>query len=246
MPGRVVVIQIKNKNMSKDPAFPFYAQDFLTGVMHLTMEERGIYITLLSYQWEHKSIPKKRLGFIVGLTWENLCNELKVKFIDKGETIINHRLEEERLKRENFKKKQSDNGKKGGRGNKSKKPNKSQKKPLEDESDKEGEEVNEVEIYPSFTDFWDLYDKKIGKKENVKKKWEKLPQKTKETIIEYIPFYINSQPDKKYRKNPETFLNNEAWKDEIINNQSDGQQDNQKGGASPEYRRKTAERLGIT
>tara|TARA_R110002050_G_scaffold268962_1_gene411152 strand:- start:225 stop:347 length:123 start_codon:yes stop_codon:yes gene_type:complete len=32
---------------AKAPAFQLYAQDFLTGVMDLTMEERGVYITLL-------------------------------------------------------------------------------------------------------------------------------------------------------------------------------------------------------
>lgn len=116
-----------------------------------------------------------------------------------------------------------------------------------DESDKEEEKEIEIEIYPSFTDFWDLYDKKVGKKEKIQNKWEKLPQKTKETIVEYIPYYIDSQPEKKYRKNPETFLNNEAWKDEIINNQSNEQQINQSTtGASPEFRRKTAERVGVT
>jgi uncharacterized protein YdaU (DUF1376 family) len=74
----------------------------------------------------------------------------------------------------------------------------------------------EIEIYPTFDDFWEEYDKKVGKKEIIEKKWEKLPQKTKEEILRYIPNYKLSQPDKKFRKNPETFLNNESWNDEII------------------------------
>ena len=49
---------------TKAPAFQLYAQDFLTGVMDLTMEERGVYITLLCKQWsvnDTNGIPKKRL-----------------------------------------------------------------------------------------------------------------------------------------------------------------------------------------
>ena len=73
-----------------------------------------------------------------------------------------------------------------------------------------------IELYPTFEDFWDMYDKKTGKKEKIESKWNKLSQSTKEKIINYIPYYIKSQPNKQYRKNPETFLNNESWNDEII------------------------------
>lgn len=138
--------------MSKDPAFPFYAQDFLTGVMHLTMEERGQYITLLAYQWAHYEIPKKRLGLVVGLSWESLSDEIREKFTETDETVYNERLEYEREKRAIFKGKQAENGKKGGRPKKPKQnPNEtqiesqtiSQKKPLESENEKEDEvEIN--------------------------------------------------------------------------------------------------------
>ena len=78
------------------------------------------------------------------------------------------------------------------------------------------EDFIEIEIYPTFDDFWVLYDKKRGKKETIEKKWAKLAQKVKEEIMDYIPNYIFLNPDKKYRKDPSTFLNNEAWKDELI------------------------------
>ena len=35
--------------------------------------------------------------------------------------------------------------------------------------------------------------------------------------MNYIELYKQSQPDKQFRKNPETFLNNKSWNDEIIN-----------------------------
>jgi hypothetical protein len=68
----------------------------------------------------------------------------------------------------------------------------------------------------SFVDFWDIYDKKVGDREKIEKKWDSLSLKIQEEIMKYIPVYVQSQPDKKFRKNPQTFLNNKSWKDEII------------------------------
>lgn len=79
----------------------------------------------------------------------------------------------------------------------------------------EEEEKEEKEEY-SFDEFWDSYDKKVGKKDKVKIKFDKLSKQDKMQIKEYLPKYVRSTPDKNFRKNPETFLNNEAWKDEIV------------------------------
>jgi hypothetical protein len=80
------------------------------------------------------------------------------------------------------------------------------------------QETEEANLYPTFEDFWNEYDKKIGDKVKLKKKWDKLSQNDKEIILDYIPMYKLSQPDKKYRKNPDTFLNNQSWNDELLNN----------------------------
>ena len=68
----------------------------------------------------------------------------------------------------------------------------------------------------SFILFWNMYDKKVGLKEKIEKKWNKLSDDDKKKIFEYIPKYKESQPDKQYRKNPDTFLNNKSWNDELI------------------------------
>jgi hypothetical protein len=68
----------------------------------------------------------------------------------------------------------------------------------------------------SFEAFWDAYDKKVGKKEKISRKWEKRKKADRLKIMSYIEAYKQANPDKKYRKNPETFLNNESWNDEII------------------------------
>jgi len=82
----------------------------------------------------------------------------------------------------------------------------------DNENDNENE--NNIESYPSFDDFWKLYDKKVSKDKS-EKKWYSLSQKVKEQIMEYLPKYILSTPDKQFRKDPLTFFNNQSWNDEI-------------------------------
>ena len=81
-------------------------------------------------------------------------------------------------------------------------------------NDKNIKKVKNVNI--SFDDFWDLYNYKVGKKGKVVSKWESLKDIERQDIMNYLPLYIQSRPDKQYRKHPMTFLNNEGWKDEII------------------------------
>jgi hypothetical protein len=40
--------------------------------------------------------------------------------------------------------------------------------------------------------------------------------------MEYIPKYKEAQPDKLFRKDPATFLNNKSWNDEIIQSRRNG------------------------
>lgn len=72
------------------------------------------------------------------------------------------------------------------------------------------------ELNISFDVFWDLYDKKRGDKDKLIKKWALLKPIDREEIIKHIPLYKLSQPDKNFRKDPQTYLNNKSWKDEII------------------------------
>lgn len=66
-----------------------------------------------------------------------------------------------------------------------------------------------------FSIFWELYEKKVGRPK-CEKLWSKLTVKEREECIAYIPFYKQAQQDKQYRKNPETFLRNKCWNDELI------------------------------
>lgn len=77
-----------------------------------------------------------------------------------------------------------------------------------------GKEIKEINL--SFDLFWDMYGKKRGDKDKLIAKWQNLSDKERSDIIAYIPKYILSQPDNKFRKDPQTFLNNKSWNDELI------------------------------
>lgn len=81
-----------------------------------------------------------------------------------------------------------------------------------------GENIHDAEIISilSFDEFWDLYDKKVGDKSKLKKKFESIHENERQLIKEHIPKYKFAQPDKQFRKDPQTYLNNKSWNDEII------------------------------
>ena len=88
-------------------------------------------------------------------------------------------------------------------------------------------EIVVIELYPTFDDFWELYDKKVGKDKTLKK-WNVLKQKDKEEILNYIPNYKASKTEKQYLQNPLTFLNSKTWNDEIIIKTKDIKDDKQR------------------
>lgn len=69
----------------------------------------------------------------------------------------------------------------------------------------------------SFENIWSLYGKK-GNKKTSEGKWSKLSEVAKVKAFAYIPAYVEATPDKQFRKNLETFLNQECWNDELPNN----------------------------
>jgi hypothetical protein len=68
----------------------------------------------------------------------------------------------------------------------------------------------------TFEEFWNDYDKKRGDKDKLSQKWEKINETERAKIKAYIPQYKAAQPDKLYRKDPASFINQKAWYDELI------------------------------
>ena len=69
----------------------------------------------------------------------------------------------------------------------------------------------------TFDEFWNLYDKKIGDRTKVALKWLSLSDADRISVMANLPLYIQSTPDKQFRRHPMTYLNNTGWKDEILN-----------------------------
>lgn len=198
--------------MAKDPAILFYTGDFLNGCTCLTMEERGQYITLLCLQHQLGHLSEKTIRLSLGSVSVDVLSKLQK---DSAGNYFNERMELEMQKRAQFIDSRKDNGSKGGRPKKaSAKPNGKAKQKLSDNDNKDESIVNIINV--SFEEFWFFYDKKRGDKTKLEKKWNSLTDMERVMIMEYIPLYRESQPDKAFRKDPETFLNNKSWNDEII------------------------------
>jgi hydroxymethylpyrimidine pyrophosphatase-like HAD family hydrolase len=69
---------------------------------------------------------------------------------------------------------------------------------------------NEKEVL--FNDFWKIYDKQVDRKKCLEK-FEKLKDEEIKLIFENLPNYILNTPDKQFRKNPATWINNKCWND---------------------------------
>lgn len=88
----------------------------------------------------------------------------------------------------------------------------------ENDNDNVNDIVNDNYIYiekEEFNKFWNLYDKKVGDKEKLFKKWLKLDSNDKVKIFETLPVFLSTVKEKQYQPYPETYLNNKRWNDEI-------------------------------
>lgn len=83
-------------DMSKDPAFLFYPQDFITGTMFMNNEQVGLYMRLLCAQHQHGGLIDKDL-------FNQIVGSVKVvrdKFIETDDGFFNQRLMDEMIKRQ--------------------------------------------------------------------------------------------------------------------------------------------------
>lgn len=78
---------------------------------------------------------------------------------------------------------------------------------------------------PSFDEWWNLYNKKCGRKK-AEDKWNKLTPGERIACYNATPAYVASISDKQYQKHPLTYLNGECWNDEIIQNRNGNKQTN--------------------
>lgn len=106
--------------MAKDPSYPMYAQDFDMDTADWGIDEVGVYIRLLNYEWINGYIPSNldRISKIARVSprkLQKIWEIIEKKFSQNGIHILqNRRMEEEREKRNKYIESQRKSGKKGG------------------------------------------------------------------------------------------------------------------------------------
>ena len=78
----------------------------------------------------------------------------------------------------------------------------------------------------SFDTIWELYGKPIGDAKALREKWNLLPEVDKAAIYDYVPRYVASRPEVRYRKNFENFLSQRVWETEPLSQFSNGNRTN--------------------
>ena len=81
--------------------------------------------------------------------------------------------------------------------------------------DKVKDKVGVKIIDEQFSYWWDLYDYKVEKEKAIKS-WKILTKDEKDLALLHTPLYVESTPDKNFRKHPKTYLNCKSFNDEII------------------------------
>ena len=194
--------------MAKDPAVLFYTSDFLSGTFTMDNEQVGKYIRLLCLQHQKGKLSEKDML--------SICKAYDVEIFDKFKIedgyYYNERMYNETIRRQKFSESRRNNAK----STKKESTSKAYAKHMETETENRTITINK-NINIDFEWFWNEYDKKVGDKSRLKSKWNKLTDEERQNAMNYIDLYKQSVPDKQFRKNPETFLNNKSWNDEIIN-----------------------------
>lgn len=232
--------------MAKElPYFKFYTSEWLDGDITIEdLETQGLFINICALYWSKEGevyIDKliKRFRYAGEDCFKPLIDEGFIYVNEDGKINISF-LDEQMKERVKTSKTNSLNGSKGGRPKKQVKSeikppalfsesqikaNESNKEERRGEEKREEEKREDIKVANArkiledkkelFKNFWDLYNKKTGK-ETVLKKWLKLSQEEMKQVFIHLPKYVDSTPDKSFRKNPLTYLNQKSFNDEII------------------------------
>jgi hypothetical protein len=218
----------------KLPYFKFFTGEWANGSITLeSFAVQGVFINVCCFYWskqgnvlktqlEKKIRSKKELNV--------LYEEEIIKLQD--DFIVIEFLDNQMVERDSVSKKNSEAGKKSAQKRAEKRQRESnvkatpveitfnenptiKNKKREEEEEKRIRKEKELKVSELFNRFWSLYDKKTNR-EKCLKKFSTLKAEEMEQIFIHLPDYVNSTPDKKFRKDPTTYLNNKSFNDEII------------------------------
>ena len=219
------------------PYFKFEPNEWENGNIQMcSREDKGLFMDLCAIYWSRLGdLPEKlaiqKLCGGNATAFDSLYDENIIQVKDGYISI--HFLNEQLLEFEDTSNQNRENARKGWEKRRKAKVsdrNATASKP-QSESDAIREdkiredERKEDKIKEVFNNFWNLYDKKTSR-EKCFKKFRTLKAEEMEQIFIHLPEYVNSTPDKKYRKDPTTYLNNKSFNDEIIiSNGQNGKQE---------------------
>ena len=217
--------------------YSFHIGDYRAATAHLTNEEDLAYRRLIDMYYDSEScIPldthwvSRRIRVAIEVVetvlkdmFERTENGWRLQRCEDEIATYQHNAEVNRT-----------NGKLGGRPKKTQSvtdglPTETESKPNEKATiNHKPETINQepltnkklkpnAEALDGFSEFWAIYDKKVEKPQ-AEKSWKRIKPsiELQLTIYDAARKYVQSTPDKKYRKNPSTWLNHHCWNDEVI------------------------------
>ena len=84
----------------------------------------------------------------------------------------------------------------------------------------------------TFDEIWRMYGKPYGNVSTLREKWNLLSEADKAAIFEYVPRYVASRPEVRYRRNFENFLSLRVWENEPLTKDSHGNETSSQPNAS--------------
>lgn len=224
--------------MAKElPYFKFHATEWMTGnIVYESLEVQGLFINICALYWKNLGVLSEK-EIEVRFKKKSLISSLSDRFYSVSDGFVSISfLDDQLVERQKLSETNSKNGSLGGKPKVKRTVSESKRtqsetkanqsniereeevdKEKEQEIEREREQESDFEILEQFPfdEFWNSYDKKV-EKGACEKRFDKLTEKEKELIWQHVPKYVSSTPDKSYRKNPETYINNKCWNDEVI------------------------------
>lgn len=201
--------------MAKElPYFRFTVAEWMNDDIGLeSYHLQGVFISVCSFYWFRDcSVTQATLKKRFSDAQEELNHLLDLGIIKERENdfICIKFLDEQYDKLSKERKNKVDSGRKGGLKSSKQRLSNGQATLKQRSSYKDKDKDKEL-----FKQFWKLYDKKKDKKKCLQK-WNLLSDSDIQAILQHLPKYIKATPDKQFRKDPATYLNNRSWEDEYL------------------------------
>jgi len=178
----------------------------------MTDEQVGKYMRLLCLQHQKGKLTEKDMLSICKAYDVDIWDKFK---IEDG-VFLNERMYNETIRRQKFSESRRNNAKSTKNDSTSKAY--AQHMETETETITENITINKTKAKIQdwqFEDWWLNYDYKISK-DKAQKSWNKLTEQEKDIALQKVAEYVESTPDKSFRKHPTTYINQKSFNDEII------------------------------